>query len=225
MFWFRQVTKSDFTEKSTNSKNLFLPENWVLILQTTQSDFTEKINNSEILTFPRKLAIFYDDFFSLQMRKLWYDTSANLCLDNLLLVVAQTGVFIYSAFCIIGAFFQLEDHLLAFLASLATLVQTTLQTVFILDSSSRFACTNEQVKRKPGRQVVTFLLVCNLAMWAINTLETNRADSHPIQVKFYGGEWAWPIITHVSMPLAIFYRFHSTVCLCEIWKKSFKFKN
>jgi len=160
-----------------------------------------------------------------QMRKLWYDTSANLCLDNLLLVVAQTGVFIYSAFCIIGAFFQLEDHLLAFLASLATLVQTTLQTVFILDSSSRFACTNEQVKRKPGRQVVTFLLVCNLAMWAINTLETNRADSHPIQVKFYGGEWAWPIITHVSMPLAIFYRFHSTVCLCEIWKKSFKFKN
>ena len=98
------------------------------------------------------------------MRKLWYDTSANLCLDNLLLVVAQTGVFIYSAFCIIGAFFQLEDHLLAFLASLATLVQTTLQTVFILDSSSRFACTNEQVKRKPGRQVVTFLLVCNLAM-------------------------------------------------------------
>ena len=172
-----------------------------------------------------KRRVQFELFFPFQMRKLWYDNSANLCLDNLLLVVAQTGVFIYSAFCIIGAFFQLEDHLLAFLASLATLVQTTLQTVFILDSSSRFACTNDQVKRKPGRQVVTFLLVCNLAMWAINTLETNRADSHPIQVKFYGGEWAWPIITHVSMPLAIFYRFHSTVCLCEIWKKSFKFKN
>ena len=99
------------------------------------------------------------------------------------------------------------------------------------------------MRKKPGREVVTFLLVCNLAMWAINTLETNRADSHPIQVrfqsfwhypvhkinqmlqvKFYGGEWVWPIITHVSMPLAIFYRFHSTVCLCEIWKKSFKYK-
>ncbi len=45
----------------------------------------------------------------------------------------------------------------------------------------RFAYCSEQVKRKPGREVVTFLLVCNLAMWAINTLETNRADSHPIQ--------------------------------------------
>jgi hypothetical protein len=37
---------------------------------------------------------------------LWYDTSRKLELDNLLLVVSQTGVFIYSAFCIIGAFFQ-----------------------------------------------------------------------------------------------------------------------
>ena len=46
-----------------------------------------------------------------------------------------------------------------------------------------------------------------------------------LQVRFYGGDWAWPIITHISMPLAIFYRFHSTVCLCEIWKKSFKYKS
>ncbi len=118
-----------------------------------------------------------------QVRGLWYDTSRKLELDNLLLVVAQTGVFIYAAFCIIGSFFQLKEHLLAFLASLATLTQTTLQTVFVLDASSRFAYCADQVKRKPGREVVTFLLVCNLAMWAINIMETNRADSHPIQVR------------------------------------------
>ena len=77
--------------------------------------------------------------FTQQVRVLWYDTSRKLELDNLLLVVSQTGVFIYSAFCIIGSFFQLKEHLLAFLASLATLVQTTLQTLFILDASSRWA--------------------------------------------------------------------------------------
>ena len=48
----------------------------------------------------------------------------------------------------------------------------------------RYAYTPKQVRNKPGREVVTFLLVCNLAMWAINTLETNRADSHPIQVRY-----------------------------------------
>ena len=52
----------------------------------------------------------------------------------------------------------------------------------ILLLNFRYAYTPKQVRNKPGREVVTFLLVCNLAMWAINTLETNRADSHPIQV-------------------------------------------
>mgnify|MGYP002634052334 CR=1 FL=1 len=78
--------------------------------------------------------------------------------------------------------------------------------------------------KKPGRQAVTFLLVCNLAMWLLNTLETSRTDAHPmmvrkyllllshwlsffnLQVKFYGGSWAWPMISHIAMPLAIFYR-------------------
>ena len=41
-----------------------------------------------------------------QMRKLWFDFSQTLELDSLLLVVAQTGVFLYSAFSIIGASFQ-----------------------------------------------------------------------------------------------------------------------
>ena len=71
------------------------------------------------------------------MRALWYDPQASLCLDSLLLIVSQTGVFIYAAFSIIGTFFQLEQHTLAFLASLATLLQTTLQTLFVLDASHR----------------------------------------------------------------------------------------
>ncbi|ODM93811.1 Otopetrin-2 [Orchesella cincta] len=61
-------------------------------------------------------------------------------------------------------------------------------------------------------------------MWLINALEKSRGESHPAQLQFYG-VWAWTIITHISMPLAIFYRFHSTVCLCEIWKRAYKIKH
>ena len=42
------------------------------------------------------------------MRRLDYDTHATLELDNLLLLIAQTGVFIYAAFSIIGTFFQVN---------------------------------------------------------------------------------------------------------------------
>ncbi|XP_072745575.1 proton channel OtopLc isoform X2 [Anoplolepis gracilipes] len=159
-----------------------------------------------------------------QMRKLRYDGGRNLELDNILLVAAQTGMFIYSTFTIIGGHFTLQKHtVLVLVTALASVVQTTCQTIFILDASRRSVATAEQIRRKPGREIVTFLLVTNLAMWAINTLEKSRAESHPVQLHFYG-LWAWTIITHVSMPLAIFYRFHSTVCLCEIWKRAYKVK-
>ncbi|OXA52987.1 Otopetrin-3 [Folsomia candida] len=159
-----------------------------------------------------------------QMRELRYVRSRNLELDNILLIVAQTGSFIYNVFTIIGGHFTMKKNTaLVLVTALSSLIQLLVQTLFILDASKRSAATSEQARRKPGREVVTFLLVTNLAMWAINTLEKSRADSHPVQLKFYG-VWAWTIITHISMPLAIFYRFHSTVCLCEIWKRAYKVK-
>ncbi|XP_021931657.1 otopetrin-2 isoform X1 [Zootermopsis nevadensis] len=160
----------------------------------------------------------------LQVRQLKYDGGRNLELDNILLIGAQTGLFIYSTFTIIGGHFTIEKNtVLVLITALASLLQTTCQTMFVLDASRRSCVTPDQIRRKPGRELVTFLLVTNLAMWAINTLEKSRAESHPIQLHFYG-LWAWTIITHVSMPLAIFYRFHSTVCLCEIWKRAYKMK-
>ncbi|XP_054156603.1 proton channel OtopLc-like [Oppia nitens] len=161
-----------------------------------------------------------------QVRHMPYNRHRNAELDNILLIVAQIGLYIFTMFSVIGAqFFTLQQNTrLVLINASACLIQATLQTIFILDASHRYAVTNDQMRRKPGREMVTFLLVCNFAMWSINTLETRRADSNPVQMHFYGF-WAWTIITHVTMPLTIFYRFHSTVCLCDIWKRTYKMKN
>lgn len=161
----------------------------------------------------------------LKVRELKYNRHRNVELDNILLIVAQSGLYIFTIFSVIGAqFFVLHQNTkLVLLNATACLLQATLQTIFILDASRRIAMNKDQSDRKPGREMITFLLVCNFAMWAINTLETRRADSNPVQMHFYGF-WAWTIITHVTTPLTIFYRFHSTVCLCDIWKRIYKRK-
>lgn len=109
------------------------------------------------------------------------------------------------------------------ITELISLIQTTCQTAFILDATFRRTDSIEQHKRKPGRQIVTFLIVANMTLWLLNTLQKNRAEFRPTHLEFYG-VWAWTIITHISMPLAIFYRFHSTICLFEVWKNVYKFK-
>ena len=44
-----------------------------------------------------------------------------------------------------------------------------------------------------------------------------------LHCRFYG-LLAWGIISRISLPLLIFYRFHSCVVLVEIWKNTYRTK-
>lgn len=98
-----------------------------------------------------------------QVRALHYDASRSFSLDDILLVGAQTGSFLYSTFTIIGAHLTLKKNtILILITALASLIETAFQTMFILDASRRSAATQDHVRKKPGREIVTFLLVSNL---------------------------------------------------------------
>lgn len=146
-------------------------------------------------------------------------------LDCTLLAMAQSGIYIYSTFGIIGHLFSMDakGSMIGLTSEFVGIFQTSLQTLFIFNSWWRRCKGAHQNRKKPGRQVITFLLVANMAMWIISTLAKNQAGFRPTHMRFFG-LWAWTIITHVSMPLAIFYRFHSTICLFEIWKSVYKMK-
>uniref|UniRef100_A0A4Y0BR18 Otopetrin n=1 Tax=Anopheles funestus TaxID=62324 RepID=A0A4Y0BR18_ANOFN len=147
---------------------------------------------------------------------------ATLPIDCHLLLVTQTGIYIYGVFSIIGTY-HTHGQLLhwAVLSEVLALAQTSLQTLFVLSMWWRRCKGARQNRTKPGREIVTFLLVANLAAWMVNSLVKSNASFRPLVMGFYGAA-AWAIIAHISMPLAIFYRFHSTICLFEIWKNSYK---
>lgn len=162
-----------------------------------------------------------------RMRDLKFSQSfVGIPLDCTLLLVAQSGVYFYCMFSIIGCFFSMNSEhdkgaAHGFIAEVFSLLQTSIQTLFILNAWWRRCRSTREKRQKPGREIITFLLVANMAMWFINALVKSRAMFRPTHLKFFG-EWSWTIITHVSMPLAIFYRFHSTICLFEIWKTTYK---
>lgn len=170
-------------------------------------------------------------------------------LDCKLLVLAQVGVFFYAIFSILGSFFTMQDKTQfgfergGFLAEIFSLIQCCVQTLFvsskliwlnfqsftyltlfkILNSVWRKCRGKRQDCEKPGRQLVTFLIICNICMWFIDALIKEHASFRPSHLEFFG-KWGWTIITHISMPLAIFYRFHSTICLFDVWKSVYKSK-
>ena len=145
-------------------------------------------------------------------------------LNDILLRVSAFGLFIYSVFSVISGSltaFSQEPNLLVMITGILAVVQVLLQMLFIADVSRRRVHLPEHDRSKPGRQIVTFLLICNVTMWVIYTFEVQKVAFDPVQSDFYGFI-PWALVQRVTLPLCIFHRFHSAVTLAEIWKCSYK---
>lgn len=65
----------------------------------------------------------------------------------------------------------------------SALIQSCCQTVLVLDAWRRRCCTEEQIRKKPGRQLITFLLIINISLW----VSVRRNDeSANMETPYYG---------------------------------------
>jgi len=72
-----------------------------------------------------------------------------------------------------------------------------------------------------GRQVVTFLCFLNFSIWLFDTFELQKSKASLVEAEFYGHlVWVW--MQRITLPICIFFRFHSTVLLIDCWKNSYR---
>lgn len=124
-------------------------------------------------------------FFSVSKLKFRCEQQGNL--NDILLRISAFGVFVYSAFSIIaGALTALtsEPNLLVCVTSSVVVLQVVLQLLFIADVSRRRVHLPEHDRTKPARQVVTFLLIANVAMFAIYTFDAQKVANNPVSVSY-----------------------------------------
>ncbi|UJR09020.1 hypothetical protein I4U23_013269 [Adineta vaga] len=159
--------------------------------------------------------------------KLYYDRHAHVdVFDQVLIIITTIGDFAYSFFGLFAALLIDPEKSptpigieisIGFLA----IFQTFLQTNFIIDTLKRRTTTKHEIRSKPGRETVTALLLMNLAIWLHDSLSGKKVTLNPLQGTFYDVQ-TWAIIQAFSSPLSIFYRFHSSVCLADIWQEVYQ---
>ncbi|OQV15296.1 hypothetical protein BV898_10527 [Hypsibius exemplaris] len=144
-------------------------------------------------------------------------------LTDALLYICMLGVYSFCVVTLIGTFrANSVVEVLSFASASLQLVATSMQTVFIIDAGRRTVKRTFRSRgMKPGRQALTFLLFLNFALWATDVFCALRIDASPVQRDLFGAH-GWAVILHITVPLMIFYRFHSTVCLVDIWKRAYK---
>lgn len=104
-------------------------------------------------------------------------------LNDILLRVSAFGLFLYSVFSVIAGALNLhkdDQNLLVTITSSIAILQVVLQLLFIADVTRRRVHLPEHDRTKPGRQIVTFLLICNISMIAIYTFEAQKVIANPV---------------------------------------------
>jgi len=160
-----------------------------------------------------------------QIQKLSHSFNEPYELDSLLSSITVTGSYIYAIFGLLAAIVSIPEtkSIVVFAQCALLMVQVSLQGMIISEASRRICATRAQQSAKPGRQIITFMLFANITLWVLDTFMSHRDITQGVQTQFYG-LLAWGIISRISLPLLIFYRFHSCVVLVEIWKNTYRTK-
>eukprot|EP00095_Tigriopus_kingsejongensis_P005656 maker-scaffold209_size256900-snap-gene-0.22 protein:Tk05656 transcript:maker-scaffold209_size256900-snap-gene-0.22-mRNA-1 annotation:"conserved hypothetical protein" len=145
---------------------------------------------------------------------------------DVILVLTGFGICLYNIFntiagCLNTSESLQEDPVLVIGNGLAELIEVCLQILFITELRHRKVKGDNS--DKPGRQIVTFLTIGNLAMWATSNFEIQKVNATPDQVEFYGF-FPWIVIQRITLPLCVFFRFHSCVVFADLWKNCYRIK-
>lgn len=156
-----------------------------------------------------------------RVRALRFISRDFLRLDDILLIVSFAGQLSYCIFTMVGMNATSIGSSLLLFVMILRLTQAFFQTILILLGLRLVTGSEKSQRQKPGRELITFLLIANIALWLVNTFESQRIMARSRHLEFFGGG-VWPLIVHITVPLMIFYRFHSSVCFAEIWKNGYK---
>ena len=161
-----------------------------------------------------------------QARKLRITEEEEDALFAMLLRMSAFGWYLYALFTLIAGTLSSSSASQTALVSavgIINIIQITLQLFFIADISARAIYLPEHVRTRPGRQVVTYLLMSNFSLWFMYTFEIAEAEANPVHINFFGAI-QWAVLLRILLPLGIFFRFHSLVAFSEIWKECFRVK-
>ncbi|KAG6438892.1 hypothetical protein O3G_MSEX000305 [Manduca sexta] len=154
-----------------------------------------------------------------QLRKLDINEHPISLLDDVLLFICLPAFFMETVFSMVATISIL--NIVKTVDFVVMMIQVLIQTPLIMDGLRR--CSNRKKLRrtKPGRELLMFLLIANVAMWLFYTFSYKSPESLDERYAFYG-KVMWSILGHVSLPLIMFYRFHSSVCFADIWDSAYK---
>jgi len=174
---------------------------------------------TELLLISLSFLVSITCFFKLKCYRFSYNDDSAFDYNEGLLIAGLGTIHLFAFYTIIavshnGLESKIEYILLAI--QVMTLFESSCQSILIIDCLKMFSQEKSLKRKKPGRSLITVLILIDVSLWLFQTFSAKKYDMNIIQIGYYDIIF-WSIISSINSPLIIFFRFHATVCLSEIW--------
>uniref|UniRef100_A0A0N4Z8X8 Otopetrin-2 n=1 Tax=Parastrongyloides trichosuri TaxID=131310 RepID=A0A0N4Z8X8_PARTI len=174
---------------------------------------------------------FYGIFSMRQLQYSFHGKTLAGIVDDILLIVGLLGELIYCclAFLLVSTTngSEIQDmggigyRNVMMATFIIRIVQSLSQALYLFTASRLKMKSSESKYLKPGKQMMTFMLLANLALflyYILEGLKTMITSNTLFNIS------AFKSIMYAVSPLVVFFRFHSSVIFAELWKHCYSTK-
>ena len=174
---------------------------------------------TEVTLLCLSLAILISIYITFKRAKFGYRAVFKMDYNETLIIVGLCGIYLFCFYSIIAIVGQGVEfiHPLALSIQILAILEATFHSYVIVNALKMYSKDTQTKLNKPGRSLVTLLILVDVSMWLSETFSVKKYDMNGTQLEYYDIIF-WSIVSSISSPLAIFFRFHSSVCLSDIWK-------
>ena len=146
-------------------------------------------------------------------------------IDHVLLMLGLSGVFLIKFFKLFSnAHYFINggtnaNSVLDLVCCVLTICTVLCQTVLIMDGLHIHCKREKELANKPGRGTIAFLVILNISIWLFKTINIKQLTRTVHENTF--GNVAWPLIFNGFVPIMLFYHFHASVMLADIWSEAY----
>ena len=140
--------------------------------------------------------------------------------NEILIIVGLAGIYLFSGYSIIAITNSGVGNFIEALSlsiQVMSVIESTFQSILIINCLKMYTKNIQNKKNKPARSSIILLILIDVSLWLMETFSIKKYDMNQTQLDYYDIVF-WSIVSSISSPFAIFFRFHASVCLCDIWK-------
>jgi len=177
-------------------------------------------DTTELMLIILSFIIVLITFFKLRSQKFSYYDNSDMNYNEALLIIGLGAIYLFGFYTILAVLnngLQSNIEYLLLAIQIITILESTFQSILIIDCLKMYTKDKGVKKTKPGRSLLTMLILIDVSLWMSETFSVKKYDMNTTQLEYYDIIF-WSIVSSIASPLGIFFRFHASVCLSDIWK-------